>query len=252
MAELFRNLTLLLMTEKCFDKFFVENEFLDGPCLAALISTCLGYGITLGAMMVKLPQIIKIIVAKSGEGISVVGTSLELLAAMITTSYNFLKAHAFSSYGDSYFITLQNSIIGFLVYYYSSSALPAILYLTAALSTTALLCYGMVPLNILWYLQAMNIPMVFAGKMVQAVSNYKNGSTGQLSVVTVCLLFFGSASRIFTSIQDTGDQVMIIQYCVATLANFILLAQIYIYWDVPAAKKGGRKKDRSASNKKKQ
>lgn len=30
MAELFRNLTLLLMTEKCFDKFFMENEFLDG------------------------------------------------------------------------------------------------------------------------------------------------------------------------------------------------------------------------------
>lgn len=87
--------------------------------------------------------------------------------------------------------------------------------------------------------------------MVQAVSNYKNGSTGQLSVVTVCLLFFGSASRIFTSIQDTGDQVMIIQYCVATLANFILLAQIYVYWDAPVAKKGGRKKDHHSGGKKK-
>lgn len=30
MAELFRNLTLFLMTEKCFDKFFVENDFMDG------------------------------------------------------------------------------------------------------------------------------------------------------------------------------------------------------------------------------
>merc|ERR1712168_161727 len=98
-------------------------------------------------MLVKLPQILKIIGAKSGEGISVLGTSLELFAAVNTCSYNFLKAHAFSSYGDSYFITLQNSIIGGLVFYYGSSVAVAGAYIAAALSTAVLLCYGVVPLS---------------------------------------------------------------------------------------------------------
>lgn len=87
-----------------------------------------------------------------------------LIVIYLDHSHEFSISYS-SSYGDSYFITLQNSIIGFLVYYYGTSAVSAVFYLTAALSTTALLCYGMVPLNILWYLQAMNIPMVFAGKV---------------------------------------------------------------------------------------
>lgn len=239
--DLFRNLTLFLMTEKCYDKFFLEKDFFHGQCLAALTSTCLGYGITVGAMLVKLPQIIKIVGGKSGAGISVTGTSLELLAAIITVAYNFLKAHAFSSYGDSYFITLQNSLIGFLVFYYGRAKFRAFAYMIAALSATGVLCYGVMPLDSLWYLQAMNIPMVFAGKMVQAVENFRNGSTGQLSFVTVLLLFLGSASRIFTSIQDTGDQVIITQYCVATFANSVLLAQMFYYWNAPISKKGKKK-----------
>ncbi|KAK7080302.1 Mannose-P-dolichol utilization defect 1 protein [Halocaridina rubra] len=72
--------------------------------------------------------------------------------------------------------------------------------------------------------------------MVQAVANYNNGSTGQLSAITVTMLFFGSMARIFTSIQETGDQVIIITYCVATLANGIIMAQLIYYWNVPSKK----------------
>ena len=66
---------------------------------------------------------------------------------------------------------------------------------------------GLVPDNILWYGQAANIPMIVVGKLIQAATNYKNGHTGQLSAITVFLLTLGSLARIFTSIQDTGDQV---------------------------------------------
>jgi hypothetical protein len=51
------------------------------------------------------------------------------------------------------------------------------------------------------YLQAANIPMVVVGKMIQAISNYRQGHTGQLSAITVFLLAAGSLARIFTSIQ---------------------------------------------------
>ena len=51
------------------------------------------------------------------------------------------------------------------------------------------------------YFQAANIPMVVVGKMIQAISNYRQGHTGQLSAITVFLLAAGSLARIFTSIQ---------------------------------------------------
>ena len=49
--------------------------------------------------------------------------------------------------------------------------------------------------------------MIVIGKLIQAATNYKNGHTGQLSAITVFLLTAGSLARIFTSIQETGDQV---------------------------------------------
>ena len=68
---------------------------------------------------------------------------------------------------------------------------------------------GLVPEEVLWYGQAANIPMIVIGKLIQAITNYKNGHTGQLSAITVFLLTLGSLARIFTSIQDTGDQVSV-------------------------------------------
>lgn len=38
-------------------------------------------------------------------------------------------------------------------------------------------------------------------QLLQAATNYRNGHTGQLSAITVFLLFGGSLARIFTSIQ---------------------------------------------------
>lgn len=83
-------------------------------------------------------------------------------------------------------------------------------------------------------------------QMVQAVSNFKNGSTGQLSAVMVLMLFLGSMARIFTSIQETGDPIIILTYSVATFANGVLMVQLLYYWDKPTTKtkkgKGGKSK----------
>jgi mannose-P-dolichol utilization defect protein 1 len=68
--------------------------------------------------------------------------------------------------------------------------------------------------------------------MIQAVTNYRNGGTGQLSVVTVFLLFAGSLARVFTSIQETGDNLIIVTFVVSTVFNGLIFAQILYYWNV--------------------
>ncbi|XP_045618330.2 mannose-P-dolichol utilization defect 1 protein homolog isoform X1 [Procambarus clarkii] len=237
MAAIFRQLSLLVLTEACFDEFFIEFNLLHVPCLKAAISKCLGLAIVGGALLVKVPQIVKILAAKSGQGISITGTILELTAILVNVSYNFVNRYPFSSYGDGVFLLIQTAIIGALVYHFGGSTERAIAFFLTVGSLTLLLCSGIVSLQILWTLQACNIPVVFAGKMVQALANYRNSSTGQLSAITVTMLFFGSMARIFTSIQETGDQIIILTFCVATFANGIIMAQMIYYWNVPVKSK---------------
>ena len=59
----------------------------------------------------------------------------------------------------------------------------------------------------------------------QVISNYRNGHTGQLSAVTVFLLAAGAVIRVFTSIQETGDRVVISTYIVSSAVNLLLLLQ---------------------------
>jgi mannose-P-dolichol utilization defect protein 1 len=81
-----------------------------------------------------------------------------------------------------------------------------------------------------------------AGKLIQARENWINSSTGVLSAFTLILQFLGCVARIFTSIQETGDSYMILTYIAVSLANGILVWQLYYYWNSDKAKKDKRKK----------
>ena len=67
----------------------------------------------------------------------------------------------------------------------------------------------MVQLFCMILLQAANIPMIVVGKLIQAISNFRQGHTGQLSAITVFLLTAGSLARIFTSIQVHYNDLML-------------------------------------------
>lgn len=85
--------------------------------------------------------------------------------------------------------------------------------------------------------------------MIQAAKNYQNGHTGQLSAVTVFLLFLGTLARIFTSIQETGDSIIILTFALAALSNGVLAAQVLYYWNV--TNKFLLQKDKTVDKKKK-
>ncbi|KAK7480584.1 hypothetical protein BaRGS_00028160 [Batillaria attramentaria] len=194
-----------IVPQPCFDKFFVDFDFLDVPCLKVAVSKALGFGIILGSLIVKLPQIIKMLQAKSGAGISLMSVTFELIAISATWSYGFAQKFPFSAYGESVFLALQTIIIAFLVLYYGGQSGAAFGYLTFYVAAMSFLLSPAVPRQLLSLLQTSNAFVIMVSKAIQAYANYKNGSTGQLSVITVYLIFLGAVARIFTSIQETGD-----------------------------------------------
>lgn len=185
----------------------------------------------------KLPQIIKIYASKSGAGISIISVTLDLTAITVYAAYNFVKGYPFSAWGDSALLAIQTVIVGVLVLYYKGLALNATGYLLVYLGACVLLMGGLTPVSVLWTMQGFNIPVLLAGKLTQAYTNYKNGHTGQLSAITLFMLFFGSLARIFTSIQETGDTMVIITYIASSFANTVLIVQLLYYWNVDVAKK---------------
>ncbi len=68
-------------------------------------------------------------------------------------------------------------------------------------------------------------------QLIQAFENYKNSSTGQLSFVTILLLFLGALARIFTSYQDTKDKILILTFVSSAFFNGILVSQVLYYWN---------------------
>lgn len=68
--------------------------------------------------------------------------------------------------------------------------------------------------------------------MVQAYRNWMNGHTGQMSVITVWMLFLGCVARVFTTLQETGDQLVMATFAGAAAANFVLVSQVHYYWKV--------------------
>ncbi|KAK7790786.1 hypothetical protein R5R35_009498 [Gryllus longicercus] len=241
MADVLESILLLLMTEECYDKFFVELNFLDVPCLKAVISKWLGLSIIAGSIMVKVPQITKILNNKSAEGISILSVLLDLFAITSSASYSFIKGFPFSAWGEGLFLALQTAVIAALVLLFSGSSARAAAFVASYVALLFVLLSGVTPVDVLWSLQALNVPIVVAGKMIQVVTNYRNCSTGQLSAATGFMLFFGSLARIFTSIQETGDSVLVVTYLCAFSVNALIAAQLVYYWNAPApGKAGGR------------
>ncbi len=237
-------LRLGLMTNECFNKLLVQHDFGHTACIKSTLSKSLGVGIVAGSSLVKLPQVLKLVSSGSGEGISLLGVLLELTALTMTTAYSHSQGFPFSSYGESVFLSIQTSLIAFFVLWFGGSAILSLLFSAFYGAVVfALAQPGLVPGVVLWWGQAANIPMVIAGKMMQVISNYRNGHTGQLSAVTVFLLAAGAYIRVFTSIQETGDQIVIMTFMSSAAVNSILAFQVLYYWNVrPGDKKSKKKK----------
>lgn len=205
-------------------------------CFKSLLSTALSCVLIAGSLGVKVPQILKILNGKSAEGLNLFSIFLDLFAITFNLSYSFVKGFPFTAWGDVSFLALQTVIIACLVLTYNGGITKAFVFLTVYATICYVLMGGTAPIEFLWSMQGLNIPIMVLGKLSQAWTNFQNGSTGQLSVVTCYALFFGSLARIFTSIQETGDKMMIITYCFSFVSNGVLVAQCIYYWNVEKPK----------------
>jgi len=229
--------------ENCVDTLLVDLDIFNAECLKIVASKTVGYAIIVASVLVKLPQLLKMVSAKSGDGISLSSVILELAAISTTVAYSVAKSFPFSAWGEGLFLAMQTACVGFLTLLFETSSASAISFGVGYTAIMAGLLGGYAPLHFITTLQALNIPIVIVSKLLQIVANFRASSTGQLSAITVGLLFLGCVVRIATTWIETGDLLTVVNYVIATVLNGTILGQILYYGGNAAAKKHQEKKN---------
>jgi mannose-P-dolichol utilization defect protein 1 len=202
----------------------------DPTCLRMIVSKGLGLGIIAGASIVKLPQILKIVAAQSGNGVSLSSYLLESLSYGVTLAYNVRRESPFSTFGELGLIFIQNALVISLILYYSKrffSLILALIFLFGA--TYSLFDPLLVNGDLLFKLQWASVFISIASRLPQIITNAQNKSTGQLSQVTTFFQVIGAAARVFTTLQEVSDISVLAGNAIATVLNAILFAQFLIY-----------------------
>ncbi|RMZ91650.1 hypothetical protein DV736_g1085, partial [Chaetothyriales sp. CBS 134916] len=233
-----------LLGESCHSALLLHLDITSHPeCVSLAISKALGIAIIAASSIVKVPQICKLMRSRSAEGLSFSSYALETASFLITLAYNARQGNPFSTYGEVALILTQDILISVLILIYSRKLPLAGAFLAAAGSALyALLGTDtLVTAAQMTQLQAGAGALAIASKVPQILTIYQQGGTGQLSAFAVFNYLGGSLSRIFTTLQEVDDKLILYGYVAGFVLNAILAAQVVYYWNSPT--KAGNAKD---------
>ncbi|KAH7374975.1 mannose-P-dolichol utilization defect 1 protein [Plectosphaerella cucumerina] len=235
-------LAVSLLGPRCHASLVRELTLTDDACLKLAVSKALGLGIVGASSIVKVPQILKLLNSKSASGVSVLSYLLETAAYVVTLAYNFRNEFPFSTYGETALIAAQNVVITTLVFNYSGrSSLAAVFVAVLAAAAAALLSEQLLDLKQLTLLQAGAGALGVASKIPQILTIWQQGSTGQLSAFTVINYLLGSLARVFTTLQEVDDNLILYSFIAGFALNAVLAAQMAYYWNAPSEKAKGKR-----------
>ncbi len=240
------DLAINLLGEPCHSALLLDLDITSHPeCLSLAISKALGVGIIAAASIVKVPQIIKLVKSQSSEGLSFTSYLLETASFVITLAYNVRNGFPFSTYGETSLIAIQDVVITVLILVYSKKTAQAGAFLAAVGSAVyALMGSDTLVSNAqMTSLQAGAGALSIASKLPQILTIWSQGGTGQLSAFAVFNYLFGSLTRIYTTLQEVDDKLILYGFVAGFVLNAILAAQVLYYWNSPTTAGHGKEVD---------
>ncbi|KAM4058724.1 PQ loop repeat domain-containing protein [Hirsutella rhossiliensis] len=242
-----RNLGVSLIGAPCYKTLVLDVDLDNTECVKLAVSKGLGIGIVAASSIVKVPQILKLVRSQSAKGVSFLSYLLETSALLITLAYNVRNGFPFSTYGETALIMAQNVVISVLVLNYSGRAgMAAVLVAVLAGSAATLFTDGILDAQAMGYLQGAAGVLGVASKLPQILAIWQQGGTGQLSAFAVFNYLLGSLSRIFTTLQEVDDKLILYGFVAGFLLNAILALQMVYYWNAPSEKAKGKRKEAPA------
>ena len=162
-------------------------------------------------------------------GLSLIGQVLELLASTVAFVYNFRAGNPFMVYGETVFVSVQNALLVLMIGFYGNKMMQLILF-TAIYSVllSTLLIPNYINMDQLAILQAATIPITALARLPQIFQVWSSGSSGQLSSISLFLVMAGSLARLYTTIAEVQDPILLVGYSSTAILNTILFLQVIL------------------------
>ncbi|GAA6050417.1 hypothetical protein JCM3770_004028 [Rhodotorula araucariae] len=232
LPALVRDPLVALLGQECYTILVWNTDLTSERCLKLAVSKGLGLAMVAGGAILKLPQIVTVVKSGSARGLSLTSYVLDTAATAITVAYNLRNGFPWSTYGEMVFLLAQNAVLIALITAYSSRPTIPRLVPLAILFTTlayALSSAALVPPATLSFLQTLTIPLSLSSKLPQIISNFRAGSTGQLSAFLVFNSLAGCLARVFTTRTETNDPVLFWGFALGALLNGVIALQMVLY-----------------------
>jgi len=149
-------------------------------------------------------------------------------------AYNIHKGYPFSIYGENVFLGISNLFIISFFFLFSEDKkygtyIKGLLFLTGVFVPLIFqLVPGFIIDNSLW----LGMTAFMISRLEQIRENFKNNSTGNLSLLTTFLNFGGNIARAFTILTEaSGDFLYLLSNVIPIFVNGFLLIQFFMYWN---------------------
>ena len=223
-----------------FDKFFgcVKKTLtfhFEKECITYLISKGLSIGIVLFSFTSKIPQILNMYKSKEIKGLSYLSIYLDVISFLCSSLYPFHKGYSFITYGENVIILLENLFIFFMAWSYdiNQSSDRQNMSFSLIICSFLFICYKGVLDEYMWNLVGSSSTILSViSRITQILKSYKEQSTGPLSTITFGLNMLGNLARIFTTIKETKDPILVSGFIISFILNLIIFLQI-IYYNRP-------------------
>ncbi|RKF62183.1 Mannose-P-dolichol utilization defect 1 protein [Erysiphe neolycopersici] len=227
-----RDIGISILGDKCYKDLLLEVDIGSIQCLRLAISKGLGISIIGASTVVKVPQIIKLIKSRSATGLSFLAYILETSSYLISLAYSIRNGFPFSTFGETGLILLQNIIIACLILSYSGKTNTVAVFVAAlSITTFALFKSTVIDIKVLSVLQAAAGALGVTSKIPQIITVWSEGQTGQLSAFAVFNFLLGSLARVFTTMQEVNDKLILYSYIAGFFFNLLITIQMIYYWN---------------------
>ena len=234
----------------CLQQF----PLLSIACWKGLFVKGLGVMIILGSTFNKLPIMINILKSKSAIGLSRFSFYGETIVYANAAIYGYLSKYPITEYGENVSLLCQNIVLIVMTWYFlnhntiksksdddDDDKYNKTTTKTKSVSTkeqigvvTGFLIYVTTMIFYLpsdyWYLlMSTTWPIMLYARGTQVMTTYKEKQTGNLSIVTTTMNLGGSIIRIITTLQETGDLIVLFGYLLSGGLSLIMFIQYFWY-----------------------
>ncbi|KAM3930826.1 solute carrier family 66 member 3 [Leptodactylus fuscus] len=185
-------------------------------------------------MVLKFPQILSVMAAKSAEGLSLGSLLLEVTGFLVFLRYHMYYEYPMETYVEYPILIAQDAVLLLFILYYSGSIRSALSYSGMAFGLWNILVLKKWIIDI-----ALNLCTLISAssKFLQLQHLWRTQDSGQASALTWIMATYTCATRIFTTVMTTGDIAVLVRFIVMLILNCWVVFAILKYRKKPDVKK---------------